>query len=109
METKYLKNRQFQSRMKWTGCLVWILLIALFGCGYDGVPVELIGEWETSAPNYEVCTLSIKPKKVIFKKGNSHSLSFKVDGVQVILDGWVANYVFHYKNEDQQFTKISNT
>jgi hypothetical protein len=106
MEAEYLEFGSFKGRMKWAGCLVWIFLLTLFGCGHDGVPVELLGEWETSASHYEDCTLTVSPETVAFRNGKSHSLLFKIDGVQVILDGWVAHYVLRYKNDAGKIYKL---
>ena len=107
MEAISLKEGQPTRGMRWALCLLWIVAIALCGCGKDDVPVELIGEWETSARNYEDCTLSISSKMVAFRKGSTHALLYKVAGVETILDGRVNYYVLRYKNDDGKINRLS--
>ena len=107
MEAISVREGRCPRRMKWAVCLLWIFAIALCGCGHDDVPVELLGEWETSAPNYEDCTLSISSKTVAFRKGSTHALLYKVAGVETILDGRVNYYVVRYKNDDGKINRLS--
>lgn len=106
MEAVSLKEGQSIRKMRWVLCLLWIVAMALCGCGKDDVPAELIGEWETSARSYEDCTLSISPKTVAFRKGSTHALLYKVAGVETVLDGRVNYYVLRYKNDDGKINRL---
>ena len=107
MEAISLNEGQCQRGMKRAVCLFWVFAIALCGCGNDDVPVDLMGEWETTARNYEDCTLSISSKTVAFIKGSTHALLYELDGVEAILDGRVNYYVLRYKNEDGKINRLS--
>ena len=106
MEAISRNEGQRQRKMRWAVCLLWLLAIVLCGCGNDDVPVGLIGEWETTAQNYENCTLSVTSTTVAFRKGSTHSLLYKVVGVETVLDGPVNYYVMRYKNEDGKKYKL---
>ena len=107
MEAISLEEGQSIRRTRWTVCFLWIIAMALCGCSKDDVPMELIGEWETSARNYEDCTLSISSKTVAFRKGRTHALLYKIAGVERILDGRVKYYALRYKNDDGKTNRLS--
>jgi hypothetical protein len=78
-----------------------IIFFSFFGCGKNiPVPQHLIGEWKTSAPQYEDRYLKIAEHSLIIGIGNGKELSQDIEKVNVEQKNGETIYTIHYKDTE---------
>ncbi len=96
--------------MKPTAFLVAVtLLIAHGGCESknDTVPVHLIGEWQTSDPQYADRFLEFTRRGVTFGTGGYSADVYRIDNVKVSRDKGQTLYTITYVDSDLDEYKLS--
>lgn len=86
------------------GKIIAILcIVALFGCHIyrnRNVPEELLGLWETSAPQYENCSFTFKSKIAIFQNRLTLVSIYFITDIEKSIKGEKTLYNIHYENEN---------
>jgi hypothetical protein len=78
-----------------------IIFFSFIGCEKNiPVPEHLIGEWRTSAPQYEDRYLKIAEHALIFGIGDGEELSEDIEKVKVEQESGETIYTIHYKDTE---------
>ncbi len=78
-----------------------IIFFSFIGCEKNiPVPQHLIGEWKTSAPQYEDRYLKIAEHSLIFGIGDGEELSQDIEKVNVEQENGETIYTIHYKDTE---------
>jgi len=78
-----------------------IIFFSFIGCEKNiPVPQHLIGEWRTSAPQYEDRYLKIAEHSLIIGIGNGEELSQDIEKVNVEQKNGETMYTIHYKDTE---------
>ena len=83
--------------------IVGIVVAGLAGCqrgGYDFVPDELVGGWETSAEKYSDRIFELRTDKIIFGTGGDSFALHTVVNVQETHEDGNALYTVYYLGTD---------
>ncbi len=93
---------------------VWIILICLMmlflcQCGRTKIPEELIGVWETTAPDYADHPFEITTREVIFGTGEGTFDAYPIARIKIEEDVKEQKtlYIICYKNTARQEYKFS--
>ncbi len=83
--------------------MVGVVVAALAGCqrgGYDFVPEELVGVWETSARKYSDRLFELRTDKIIFQTGEDSFALHTVVNVQATHEDGTDLYTVYYLGTD---------